>query len=323
MDRIEANRIFLRVVESGSFSKAAVDLGIAQPTATKVVAALEQRLGARLLNRNTRGVSPTEIGLLFYDKCKAIQREIEEADNLPALLQSRVVGVLRIGTSVAFGRRVLTPHLIELMDRYPELRIDLSMEDSYVNLLEQGIDVTVRMGRLADSSLGARFLGMNPWVAVASPAYLDRAPPLAEPEHLVKHECIVYSTVQGDDVWHFRDARGAPQSVPVHGRLRSNNLSTVLAAVRHAMGVAILPCYVAREALDRAEIVSVLDAFPLPSQEIHAVYPSPKLVSTKVTTLIAFLGEKLAGEWWRERLPDPLVAEQEREAAQSDRAPPQ
>jgi DNA-binding transcriptional LysR family regulator len=308
MDRIEANRIFLRVVESGSFSKAAVDLGIAQPTATKVVAALEQRLGARLLNRNTRGVSATEIGLLFYEKCKAIQREIEEADNLPALLQSRVVGVLRVGTSVAFGRRVLTPLLIELMDRYPELRIDLSMEDGYVNLLEQSIEVTVRMGRLADSSLGARYVGDNPWVAVASPAYLDRAPALTEPGHLVKHECMVYSTVQGDDVWHFRDATGAPLSVPVRGRMRANNLSSVLAAVRHAMGVAILPCYVARESLARGEIVPVLTAYSLPSQEIHAVYPSPKLVSTKVTTLIAFLTEKLAGEWWREKPRDPGVA---------------
>lgn len=315
MDRIEANRIYLRVVEMGSFSKAAADLGIAQPTATKVVAALEERVGARLLNRNTRGVSLTEIGHLFYEKCKAIQREIEEADNLPALLQSRVAGVLRVGTSVAFGRRVLTPLLIEFMDRYPELRIDLSVEDGYVNLLEQGIELAVRMGRLADSSLGARYLGMNPWVAVAARAYLARGPRLQEPEDLVKHECIVYSTVQGDDVWHFRDAQGAPQSVPVHGRLRSNNLSTVLAAVRHGMGVAILPMYVAREALDREDVVTVLDAFALPSQEIHAVYPSPKLVSTKVTTLIAFLAERLSGEWFTLRGGKPPRAPRSQENA--------
>src|SRR5437016_129421 len=174
MDRLAANQLFIRVVEAGSFSKAAADLGITQPTATKAVLALETRLGVRLLNRNTRGVSATEIGLAYYDKCKAIQREVEEAEDLPALMQSRVRGVLRISTSVAFGRRVLTPLLLEFMQSHPDVRFDISVEDRYVNLVEQGIDVAIRMGKLADSSLGARYLGVNPWVMVASPPYLKR-----------------------------------------------------------------------------------------------------------------------------------------------------
>lgn len=299
MDRIAANLVYLRVVESGSFSKAAADLGITQPTATKVVAALEQRLGARLLNRDTRGVSPTEIGLLFYEKCKVIQREIEEADSLPKLLQSQVVGVLRVGTSVAFGRRVLTPLLLEFMQRHPDLRIDLTVEDRYVNLVEQGIELAVRMGPLADSTLGARYLGTNPWVTTASPKYLASMGTPTAPADLARHECLVYSSVQGDDVWHYTDPKGERVEVSVRGRMRSNNLSTVLAATRAHMGVAILPMYVAREALDRNEITPILTDYTLPSQEIHAVYPSPKLVSAKVLTLIGFLADKLAGEWWR------------------------
>ena len=115
MDRITGVQLFIRIVETGSFSKASVDLGVTQPTATKHVAAVEARLGARLLNRNTRGVSATEIGALYYEKCKTIQRELEEADNLASLLQSRVGGQLRISTSVAFGRRVLTPRVLAFM----------------------------------------------------------------------------------------------------------------------------------------------------------------------------------------------------------------
>jgi DNA-binding transcriptional LysR family regulator len=130
MDRITGIQLFIRIVESGSFSKAAEELHITQPTATKHVAALEVRLGARLLNRNTRGVSTTEIGTLYYDKCKTIQREIEEADNLASLLQSRVSGTLRVNTSVAFGRRVLTPLVLGFMHEHPDINIDLSFDTS-------------------------------------------------------------------------------------------------------------------------------------------------------------------------------------------------
>jgi DNA-binding transcriptional LysR family regulator len=299
MDRIAANLVYLRVVESGSFSKAAADLGITQPTATKVVAALEKRLGARLLNRDTRGVSPTEIGLLFYERCKVIQREVEEADNLPKLLQSQVAGALRVGTSIAFGRRVLTPILLDFMRRHPDLRVDLAVEDRYVNLVEQGIELAVRMGPLADSTLGARYLGTNPWVTVATRRYLAGAGTPKAPADLAKHECLVYSSVQGDDVWHYTDARGERVEVSVRGRFRSNNLSSVLAATRADMGVAILPRYVAHAALERDEIVPLLEDCRLPSQEVHAVYPSPKFVSAKVLTLAGYLAERLAGEWWK------------------------
>jgi DNA-binding transcriptional LysR family regulator len=301
MDRIAANQLFIRVVEAGSFSKAALDLGITQPTATKAVAALEAKLGARLLNRNTRGISPTDIGQLYYDKCKAIQREIDEADNLPALLQARVAGRLRVSTSVAFGRRVLTPLLLRFMAEHPQVSIDLGAEDRYVDLIAQGVDVAVRMGRLADSSLGARFLGTNPWVMVASKAYLakvTKARPLRRARDLSTHECLVYSSVQGDDVWQLTDATGKAHAVVVHSRLRSNNLSALLAAARSGYGVAILPRYVAHESLRKGDVIEVLSEYSLPAQEMHAVYPSPKLVNQRVLTFIDFLAANLKGEWW-------------------------
>jgi len=297
MDRITGVQLFVRIVETGSFSKASVDLGVTQPTATKHVAAVEARLGARLLNRNTRGVSATEIGALYYEKCKAIQRELEEADNLASLLQSRVSGQLRISTSVGFGRRVLTPLVLAFMRKHPEISIDLSFDDRYVNLVEQGVDVAIRMGRLADSSLGARYLGTNPWVLVAAPAYLKTHAAPKAPADVGQHPCLIYSSVQGDERWVFSQG-GREESIPVHGPLRTNNLSVVLEAAQEAMGLAILPWYVAYEAVQAKRVVPLLTQHALPVQEMHAVFPSPKLVPSKVTTFISFLQERFTAEWW-------------------------
>lgn len=302
MDRIAGVQLFIRVVETGSFSKAAGELGITQPTATKAVAAMEARLGARLLHRSTRGVTPTEVGAIYYEKCKVIARDIEEADNLAVLLQSQVGGMLRISTSVGFGRRVMVPLVLRYMREHPGVTIDLNFEDRYVNLVEQGVDVAVRMGRLADSSLGARYLGTNPWTLVAAPAYLRARGTPRVPSDLARHPCLIYSSVQGDDRWHFTSPAGEELSVPVKGPLRSNNLSTLLAAARAGMGLAVLPWYVARESVADDVVQPVLSDYVLPAQEMHAVFPSPKLVPSKVTSFIAFLQKHLAGEWWRAAL---------------------
>jgi DNA-binding transcriptional LysR family regulator len=298
MDRVAAVALFIRIVESGSFSRAAAEFGITQPTATKAVAAMEARLGARLLHRTTRGVSPTEVGALYYDKCKAIAHEIEAADNLATLMQSGVGGTLRVSTSVAFGRRVLVPLAIGYMREHPTLTVDLGFDDRYVNLIEQGIDLAVRMGRLADSTLGARWLGRNPWTMVAAPAYLKAHGTPRHPKELAQHACLVYSTVQGDDRWMLTGPDGAQQAVPVRGPLRSNNLSAVLAAARDGLGIAVLPCYVARESLADASVKPILERWSLPTQEIHAVFPSPKLVPGKVSAFIEHLKRALEGAWW-------------------------
>ena len=302
MDRITGVQLFIRIVETGSFSKASVDLGVTQPTATKHVAAVEARLGARLLNRNTRGVSATEIGALYYEKCKAIQRELEEADNLASLLQSKVGGQLRISTSVSFGRRVLTPLVLAFMRKHPEITIDLSFDDRYVNLVEQGIDVAIRMGRLADSSLGARYLGTNPWVLVASPAYLKTHAAPKLPADVAQHPCLIYSSVQGDERWQFTGGAGLAgreEAVPVHGPLRTNNLSVILEAAQEGMGLAILPWYVAHGAVSAGRVTPLLTGFALPVQEMHAVFPSPKLVPSKVSSFIGYLQEQFSAEWWK------------------------
>jgi DNA-binding transcriptional LysR family regulator len=298
MDRLQSVKLFMRVVELGSFSKAAAELGVGQPAVTKQVARMEQQLGARLLHRSTHGVTATEIGALYYEKCRTIAHHVEEADSVAALLQSQVRGAMRISTSVAFGRRVLGPLLMRFMRGHPDLQVEIGVDDRYVDLVEQGVDVAVRMGRLADSSLGARHLGMNPWVLVAAPAFLaGRAAP-SRPQDLAAHDCLIYSTVQGDARWHFTGAGGQAESVAVKGPLRSNSLSLLLEAAVDGMGVAALPRYVAQESLDQGAVAPLLDTWSLPAQEIHAVFPSPRMLPLKVSGFVGWLQAQFEGEWW-------------------------
>jgi DNA-binding transcriptional LysR family regulator len=298
MDRLQAMHMFVRVVETGSFSKAAKEFATTQPTVTKQVAATEARLKVRLLNRNTRGVSVTESGALYYEKCKNIVREAEEADNIVQLKQTQATGMLRIGTSVAFGRRVVVPLALEFMAKHPQVTVDLSFEDRYTDLVAHGLDVAIRMGKLADSTLGARFLGMNPWALVGSPKYLKKQGTPKRPADLSGHDALIYSSVQGDDVWRLMSPKGEPVTVPVSGRLRSNNLSAVLAAARNGLGIAALPRYVAADSLAAGQVVEVLADYSLPEQEINAVYPSPKLLPGKVQAFVAFLQGRFGERWW-------------------------
>ncbi len=300
MDRIQAIRLFIRVVDLASFSKAALDLGIGQPSATKQVAQMEKQLGARLLHRSTHGVTPTEVGLLYYEKCKLILHHIDEAQSVATLLQTQVQGGLRISTSVAFGQLVVAPLTMRFMQLNPKLQVDLSVEDRYINLVEQGIDVAIRLGRLADSTLGARYLGINPWVVVASTKYLEHRGKPRKPEELSAHDALIYTTVQGDARWQFTGPNRQVVVVPVRGLLRSNSLSTLLDAAKAAMGIAILPWYVANEAVRDGSIQALLTDWSLPSQEIHAVYPSPNLVPAKVTRFVEWLHEKFGQAWWTE-----------------------
>jgi DNA-binding transcriptional LysR family regulator len=298
MDRLLAMEMFVRVVETGSFSKAALEFHTTQPTVTKQVAATEARLKVRLLNRNTRGVSLTEPGALYYEKCKNIVREAEEAESIVQLRQNQAQGLLRIGTSVAFGRRVVVPLALEYMRRHPQVQLDLSFEDRYVDLIAQGIDVAIRMGKLADSSLGARYLGTNPWAMVAAPGYLKKHGTPKRAQDLSAHVALIYSSVVGDEFWRMHTPKGDAVTVPVSGRFRSNNLSAVLAAARDGLGIALMPRYVASESLASGKVLEVLGDHKLPEQEIHAVFPSPKLVPGKVSGFVAFLQGRFAEGWW-------------------------
>ena len=297
MDRIDLFRLFVRVVETGSFSRAALDLQVTQPTVTRQIAALEQRHGERLFNRNTRRLSLTEAGQRYYERCRHVLDAFEATEALSERAASGLSGRLRVATSVAFGRRVLTPVMLGFMREHPGLQLDLNLKDAYVDLVAEGVDVAVRLGTLADSSLVARRLGVNPWITVAAPVYLSARGEPRRPADLAAHNVLVYSTVNRDDRLHYTPVGGgAAVAVRVQGSLRANNLSALLAAVREGVGIAALPLYVAAASLAQGRVVPVLRQFALPAQEIHAVYPSARLVTAKVTALIAFLERAFARE---------------------------
>lgn len=301
MDKLTGLQLFVRLVESGSFSRTAHDMKLSQPTVTKHIAALEARLGVRLLNRNTRGMRLTEAGALYYERCKIIERELEAADRLVTNLGADISGSLRVACPAGLGRHVILPLARAFIARNPGVRFDLQLDDHTLNLLEYGIDVAVRMGRLADSALGSRQLGLNPWVTVASADYLERHGLPAAPEALATHDCLVYSSVPGDQRWQFQGAQGAPLTVSVRGPLRTNDIDSILAATLAGMGIAILPTYLARPAILREALVPLLPEFTLPAQPIHAVYPSPRLVPTKVLAWIEFMQTQFADAHWPAR----------------------
>lgn len=298
MDQLSGIRAFVRVAELGSFSRAAQDLHVSQSTVTKQVAWLESYLGTRLLNRNTRGISLTEDGLNYYDSSKSIIHAVEAADGRVGRRSGEISGTLRISTSIAFGRRIVSPMLIDFLQENPKLDIDMNCNDEFVDLVTEGIDVALRMGRMHDSCLGSRLLGINPWVMVAAPGYLARCGTPATPAELSDHDCIVYSSVQGDAVWQLGSRDGEIENVHVKGRFRSNSLSTLLSATEVELGISILPRYVASLPLREGRLVEVLEDFAPPSQELRAIFTSPKLVSEKVRRLVAFLAPRFREDWW-------------------------
>jgi DNA-binding transcriptional LysR family regulator len=301
MDKLTGLQLFIRLVESGSFSRTARDMKLSQPTVTKHIAALEARLGVRLLNRNTRGMRLTEAGALYYERCKIIERELEAADRLVTNLGEDISGPLRVACPAGLGRHVILPLAREFMARNPGVRFDLQLDDHTLNLLEHGIDVAVRMGRLADSALGSRQLGLNPWVTVASPSYVAHQGMPAMPEALATHDCLVYSSVPGDQRWDYRAADDSVVAVAVSGPLRTNDIDSILAAALAGMGVAILPAYLARTAIAREALVPLLSDHTLQPQPMHAVYPSPRLVPTKVLAWIEFMQTQLGDPHWPTR----------------------
>jgi DNA-binding transcriptional LysR family regulator len=301
MSNLQAMKLFVRVVELGSFSKAAADVCIGQPAATKLIANLETQLGSRLLHRSTHGVTPTEVGARYYEKCKLIALHVEEAENVVTHMQSQLQGSLRISTTMDFGRRVLVPLVLKFLRSHPKVQIEVLFDDHVVDLVEHGIDVAVRMGRLNDSSLGARYLASNPWSVVASHAYLEQHGIPLTPHDLISHDTLVVSSVQNDARWHFQNAKHELLTVQVKGPLRSNNKSALLKAACDGFGIAALPTYVVNESVENGILVSLFTDWALPPQDIHAVFPSPRMLPVKVSGFVEWLRDHITERWWTTR----------------------
>ena len=292
MDRFQLMKLFVRIVETGSFSAVARELDTTQPTVSKQLTALERHLGARLLNRTTRGLSPTEAGAAFYDRATRILEDLQEAEASLTQLQNRATGTLRISASVAFGQIFLVPSLLEFRGKYPEIHIDLSLNDRFVDLVQEGTDLAIRFGPLEDSQLVAKSLGKSSRLCVASPQYLATRGTPSTPEELASHNCITYTYTTSGNEWRFQADEGV-MPVRVFGDFRANNAFAILRAAVEGVGVANLPKFMVRDEVAAGTLVPMLERYGPTPVEIHAVYPTARFVSSKLKLLLGFLQEEV------------------------------
>ena len=304
MDRLTGMAVFARVVEAASFTAAARQLGISKSAVSKAVAALEDRLGARLLNRTTRRLALTEVGQAFYERCARVVAEAEEAELAVTRLQVAPRGTLRVNAPVSFGMRHLGPVLGEFMVRHPELEVDIDLSDRFVDLIEEGYDVAVRITRLADSSLIARRIADNRMIVCAAPAYWARHGRPGRPGDLAAHDCLIYSYGATRGEWAFL-VDGRAIRVRVSGRLQANNGDLHLAAALDGCGVASLPEFICGPALADGCLEAVLSEFMPEPAGIHAIYPHNRHLSAKVRAFVDFLVERFRAPDWSTRATAP------------------
>ena len=292
MDRLAAMKVFVRVVEAGSFSGVARESATTQSAVSKQVAALEAHLGVKLLSRSTRALSLTEEGEAYFPEARRLVADVEAAEQR---LRSgtRLPGWLRVAASVAYGRLVLMPRVRSFLALHPELRIDLRLNDDFADLIEQGVDVGVRLGDLPDSGLVARKIGAWRRVLVAHPDYFaglpDGGPPLAHPRDLTAHNCIVYTGAAAQNVWEFVGADGAVARVRVAGALQTNSSEAIRAAALSGLGICHAPDWLLREELASGEVSALLPAWRSRTTPIHAVYPAHRKNVAKIDAFVAHI----------------------------------
>jgi len=288
MDTLLAMSVFRRVVESGSFSAVASETNLTQPTVSKHVAALEQKLGSKLLKRSSRQLRLTESGKEYYQRCVQILDAISEAEAHVRHEQTQITGTLRLSTPIAYGRLQVIPHMRKFLAQHPGLKLDLILDDRTIDLVKEGVDLAVRMGPLSESSLIATKIGDCPRIAVASPDYLaDHGEPKTLSD-LEAHDCLVFALHPAGNVWTFNGKEGI-EKIQVSGRFSANNPDAIREAVLSGLGIAIIPLWMVADYIDRGYLKAVLkDYKPMP-MAVHAVYPERKLVPQKVKRLIEHL----------------------------------
>ena len=297
MDNLSGLVVFAQVVEARSFTGAARRLGVSKASVSKQLSRLEERLGARLLNRTTRRLSLTEVGAAFYERCARIVAEAEEAELAVTRLNETPRGTLRVDIPVDFGVKYLAPLLPAFMLVTPELKVDVSFNDRFVDLVDEGHDLAIRIGQLPDSSLIARKLGESGSVICAAPEYWDRHGRPSRPADLANHNCFAYSYLATGSEWRLRGPEG-DVAVRVSGSLAANNGDMLRQAAVAGLGVVATPLFIACDDLRAGRLEPVLRDCEPPRRGIYAVYPHNRHLSAKVRAFVDFLVEALEPAPW-------------------------
>lgn len=304
MDKLQAMRTFVRVVEAGSFSAVAHEADVTQGAVSKQVAALEAELGAKLLTRTTRSLALTEEGERYFEQVRRLVAEIAEAEGALRTGEQQLTGWIRVAASVGFGRLKLMPIVQAFLAEHRDVKIDLRLHDGFVDLVEQGIDVAVRIGELSDSSLVARRIGTTHRMLVAHRKYLRTLPSGLKsprtPEDLSAHNCLVYTETVSRNVWNFvagagaGEPAGATRTVRVKGNLQTNSSEVMRASLLAGMGIGYSPTWLFDQELASGELQRLLPDWETVPMPIHLVSPQQRRHSVKVRTFSEFLSKALS-----------------------------
>lgn len=295
MEQLADLAVFAKVIEHNSFSAAAAALRLSKSAVSKQITRLERRLGAQLLQRTTRKLALTETGRIVLVHAQRVLIEAEAADAAVQNLQTAPRGLLRVNLPMSFGLGYVAPLLSELLTRYPELRIDLTFNDRRIDLLEEDVDVAIRIGDLADSTLTARRLAFSRFITCASESYLRKAGVPMAPADLRQHECLVYNYLPEAQTWRY-DGDGGPWAIKVSGRLHANNGDALREAALAGHGIVRSPSFIVGPDIAARRLVPVLEAYEPAPFGIHAVYPAQRYLTPKLRAFIDFLVERFGPE---------------------------
>ena len=299
MDRFLALTVFAKVVEQGSFARAAERLEMSTSAVSRHLADLEAHLDTRLLHRTTRRLSLTETGQAFYERRVQLLADLDEAEEMVGAAAVVPRGTLRLTASITFGVRHLAPAIAEFGTRHPQLRFDVELSDRAVDIVDEGIDLAIRVGDIGSRSLIARRIGVSQLVCCAAPSYLANHPAPKSPADLASHACLSYEYSRERDLWRFRDRRGAAHEVRIAGPAHSNNGELLCALAVAGMGVHMEPDFIVAPEVRAGRLATLLPGFTPPSIEIYAAYPSRRHLSMKVRAFVDFLAARFAEkpEW--------------------------
>ncbi|CAN7452076.1 LysR family transcriptional regulator [Pararhizobium sp. LjRoot238] len=287
MDRLTGMEVFVRAVESGSFSAAGEVMQMSSQLVGKHVQKLEQHLGVQLLHRSTRRQSLTDFGRIFYERAKIILSEVETAESMAAETRAVPSGRLRINAPVSFGMRTLAPRLPEYMKMYPEVSVELTLANRAVDLIEEGYDAVFRVGELSDSGLIARQLAPYRLVLCAAPAYLEKRDPLASPWDLQRHECLGFSHTELRTHWTF-DGPDGREVVPITSRLMVDHGEPLLCAALEGLGIILQPLELVKDCLADGRLAPLLSDYSVPTRPLHILYAPDRRLTPKLRSFIDF-----------------------------------
>ena len=302
MDRLANIEAFVRVAEAKSFSEAARRLRSSKSVVSRSVGALEAELGVRLFHRTTRSLALTEAGRGYFERATRILADLEEANLAVGQLQSAPRGRLRVSAPMSFGFLHLAPALPDFLGLYPEVAVDLALNDRFVDLVDEGFDVAVRIGAMDDSSLIARKLAPIRRVVCASPGYLKARGLPKSPDDLKGHECLFNSNIASSQEWRFTTPEGKPWPVAVNGRLSANNGDAMRVAALKGLGLVNLPTFIVGGDLQERALVTVLDEFISQDLVMSAVYPHSRHLSPKVRAFVDYLADRFGPQPYWDRI---------------------